>query len=110
MMPWLPSELNEHQERLRDLVSKFGQVRQENKVMTRGQRRTISVGPDTWVYRMEGCAGDSPDITVAINRSDWGKSVYIPSGTFEELITETSVEGGSTELPPRSVRVYRSAQ
>ena len=108
-MPWAPADLNSHQENLRTLVSQLGQIRQENKVMTRGERRTISVGDDTWVYRMEGCAGDSPDITIAINRSDWSKSVYIPAGNFVELLTETSTQGGPIELPPRSVRVYRSA-
>ena len=73
---------------------------EEEKALTRGSRHTLYADADTWVYRMDGC-GDAAPIWVAINRSDWGKSVTLPSGAYVDLMTQQSVGGGQIDLAPR---------
>ena len=49
-----------------------------------------------------------PDVTVAINRSDWEQTVTIPSGSYDDLMNEGTREGGETTLPARSFLLLRS--
>ncbi|MEE2645041.1 MAG: alpha-amylase family glycosyl hydrolase [Myxococcota bacterium] len=108
-MPWDDASLNDGQLALRALVERLGTLRAENKVLARGRRLVRSASRDTWVYTMLGCGAGSPPITVAINRADDARSVEVPAGAYDELLSETSMMGGEIELPPRSAIVLRPA-
>ena len=103
MMPWSDASLNAHQRALRDRVRALARMRVETRALTRGRRRTIDAGRDTWVYTMGGCGGD--DVTVAINRADAARPVTLPAGAYRDLLSDESVDGGSLSLPARSFRV-----
>ncbi|MCB9594495.1 MAG: hypothetical protein H6719_17315 [Sandaracinaceae bacterium] len=102
MMPWSDSELNPHQIALRGRVRALARLRASNRAITRGRRRTLSADRDTWVYAMGGCGDSAPDVTVAINRADTGRSVSIPAGSYTDLLSGATVSGGSVSLGPRS--------
>ena len=106
-MPWNDAELRPGQLRLREQVAALGRIRKANPVLARGRRVNIETSQDTWVFRMTGCGAGSPDITVAINRADDGREVRIPQGSYRELLTDESTEGGARQLGPRSVLVLR---
>lgn len=106
MMPWESGAINEHQEALRAVVSQLGTIRQNNRVLSRGRRMTLSADGDTWVYQMTGCDG-AEDVLVAINRSDYAKTVWIPEGSYESLRTGTSSRGGSVALGARDFLLLR---
>jgi glycosidase len=102
MMPWNDAQLSAPQRALRTRVTQLGRIRAENKVLARGRRIPLSADQDTWVYRMSGCGGDAPDVTVAINRSGAARTVNIPAA-------EGGYTGGALEIPARGVRILRSA-
>lgn len=109
MMPANDDGLNPHQLALRDRVAALGRIRNENKVVARGRRITLSADADTWVYRLTGCGSDSPPITVALNRADQARPVQVPAGTYDDLLNAAAVDGGAIMLPPRSAIVLRAA-
>lgn len=102
MMPWNDAELNAHQIALRDRVRSLARLRASNRALTRGRRNTLSADRDTWVYTMGGCGSGAPDVTVAINRSDGGRTVSIPPGSYTDLLAGGSLSGGSITLDARS--------
>ena len=67
---------------------------------------TLSADGDTWVYQMTGCDG-AEDVLVAINRSDYAKTVWIPEGSYESLRTGTSTRGGGVALGARDFLLLR---
>jgi glycosidase len=108
-MIWDDAALSAHQLALRDTVSALGRIRGENPVLGRGRRVVVSADQDTWVYRMTGCAAASmDDVTVAINRADDARTVTIPAGSYDDLVSGAMTTGGSTSLPARSFRVLRA--
>ena len=107
MMPWSDAQLNTHQLALRARVARLGNIRAENKVLSRGRRQVLSVDQDTWVYVMTGCGEGSPDIVVAINRADASRTVSVPAGSYTDLFDDSTVEGGQITLDPRSFLVWR---
>lgn len=113
MMPWEDegATLIAPQIALRSAVRALSRIRGENPVLGRGRRLSLSADQDTWVYRMTGCPaadGASGDVTVAINRADSARTVSIPAGSYDDLISGTEASGGSTSLPARSFRVLRA--
>ncbi len=106
MMVWDDADLNAHQIALRENVSALAHARAENPALSRGRRTTHSVDQDTWVYTMGGC-GDTPDVTVAINRADSNRTVDVPAGSFTDVIADETFTGGSFDLDPRSFLVLR---
>ena len=106
-MPWNDGDLVAPQLALRETLGRLGTIRGEEKALTRGSRHTLYADADTWVYRMDGCGDAAAPIWVAINRSDWGKSVTIPSGAYVDLITDQSVGGGQIQLEPRGFVIFR---
>ena len=110
VMPWDDARLNPGQRSLRALVSALGQLRAENKVLSRGRRVPLHADQDTWVYRMTGCGADAPDLTVAINRADAAREVPIPAGDYDDALAPASgvAGGGRLQMAPRSVRILRS--
>jgi hypothetical protein len=105
-MVWDDASLNAHQRALRDTVTTLGRIRGEHPVVGRGRRVTVSADADTWVYRMTGCAGaGAGDVLVAINRADSDRTVTIPPGSYDDLVTGAPATAGSTTLAPRSFRI-----
>ena len=102
-MPWNDGDLVAPQLELRETLAQLGTIRGEEKALTRGSRHTLYADADTWVYRMDGCGDSAAPIWVAINRSDWGKSVTIPSGAYTDLMSEQAVGGGQIQLEPRGL-------
>jgi glycosidase len=100
--------LSAHQTALLGLVSDLARIRRENVALRRGHRVTVQAGTDTFAYRLTGC-GAGQDVHVLVNRSDAAAAVGgLPAGQFTELLTSTSVGGGSPqEIPARSLRIYR---
>lgn len=106
MMPWDDSSLLAPQLALRETVATVARIRAENPVLARGRRITRSSDRDTWVYSMVGCGEGSADVTVAINRSDASRSVELPSGTWEDLVSGGEASG-SVSVPARGYRIVR---
>lgn len=104
MMVFDDADLNAHQIALRDAVSALAHARATHPALSRGTRTTHAVSQNTWVYTMGGC-GDTPDVTVAINRADAAANVEIPAGSYTDLIAAEPASGGSTSLPARSFLV-----
>jgi len=107
-MPWGDEHLNEHQVRLRDKVTKLARARANNRVLSRGNRRTLHADQDVWVYQLEGCATSSPNVVVALNRGDASRQVDVPAGAYVDLMTDAEVQGGQVELWPRTFIVWRA--
>ena len=76
-------------------------------MLSRGRRVTLSADGDTWVYKMTGCEG-TEDVLVAINRSDYAKTLWIPEGSYESLRTGTSTRGGGVALGARDFLLLRA--
>jgi len=106
-MPWNDGDLSPAQLALRERVSTLGRVRKENPVLGRGRRVTIQADQDTWTYRLGGCGDGSPDVTVAINRSDAPRELQIPAGSYRDLILDEAVEGGARQVPARGFLLLR---
>lgn len=102
------SDLNEHQKALRAKVRKLARIRGENKIIGRGVREVISVSRDTWVYKMTGCDGALGEIIVAINKAGNPNTVNVPGGTYTDLMTDATVNGGSVQLPGYGFVVLRA--
>lgn len=102
MMPWSDASLNASQIALRSRVRALARLRATTRALTRGRRRTLSADRNTWVYTMGGCGSAAPDVTIAINRSDSMRDVTLPPGTYTDLLTGVSIDGGSRSLAPRS--------
>ena len=105
MMPTSDADLNPHQIALRGRVRALARLRAQNRALTRGRRRTVSVDADTWVYAMGGCGESAPDVTVAINRADASRTVNIPAGSYVDLLDGGDVAGGAVTLGPRDFLV-----
>lgn len=106
MMVFDDVSLNAHQIALRDRVSALASIRAENPALSRGSRTTHFVDQNRWIYTMGGC-GDTPDVTVAINRADSNNTVDIPADSYTDLIHDEAHGGGSVDLSPRSFIVLR---
>jgi glycosidase len=113
MMPWDDNALNAHQHALRAKVAKLGQIRTAHPVLGRGTRTNLQQDHDQgrfWVYRMRGCGDASPDITVAINKSDGPVTVDIPQGAYVDLMNDAAVQGGQMQLEARDFVVLQAAE
>ena len=107
-MVWDDAALNPHQRALRDTVAALARARTENKVLARGRRITLEARQSHWVYRLTGCGEPSPDITVALNKTDGDVTVTLPAGAYVDVINGAEVDGGSTTLGPREFLVLRA--
>jgi glycosidase len=107
-MIWADAELNPHQRALRETVAALARARTENKVLARGRRITLEARQSHWVYRLTGCGEPSPDITVALNKSDGDVTVTLPAGAYVDVVNGAEVEGGRTTLGPREFLVLRA--
>ncbi len=107
MMQW--SGLTSDQQYLHDLVKTLTGIRAAHPALRRGQRSTLSVTADVWVYSMATQAGDpQPDtVYVAINRGDSDQTISgLPGQALDELVTGTPVTGPMATVPARQTRVF----
>ena len=103
LMQW--TGLSADQQWLQARVAALGTVRAAHPALRHGNRTTLAVGNDTWLYSMT-----SPEETlyVAINVSDSPASVTgLPSGALDELVEGTSVTGPSANVPARQARIFK---
>lgn len=100
-MQW--SGVNANQTWLRDRVKKLLSVRAAHPALRRGSRRTLFADANVWLFTRT-TSGDT--VYVAINRSDDEKTVSLPGGAFQELVTGATQTGSSARIPPRQARVF----
>ncbi len=107
MMPW--SGYNQPQQTLLARIQALGQLRAAHPAMRRGNRTTLDVSEDLWVYEMATASGDpTPDtVYVAINRSDSDlTTTALPAGLTEQLTMQP--EGASpVTIPARQTRIFK---
>jgi glycosidase len=107
MMPW--SGYIQPQQTLLARMQALGQLRAAHPAMRRGNRTTLDVSADLWVYEMATPAGDpTPDtVYVAINRSDNDlTTTALPAGLTEQLTMMP--EGASpVTIPARQTRIFK---
>jgi len=100
-MQW--SNYSSGQTLLRDHIKKLGQIRASHAALRRGARTNLSVGAETYVYKME-TTGDT--VYVAINRGDsQNQAGGLPAGQYTDLLTNATVSGPTVTLPARSSMV-----
>lgn len=100
-MAW--TGLSADQQWLKGRVAKLGQLRQAHPALRHGQRATLSVTGDTWVYSMT----KGPDVVyVALNRGDADATVTgLPTGALRDEYSDASVSGPAVLVPARSARI-----
>ncbi|MFO0553204.1 MAG: alpha-amylase family glycosyl hydrolase [Polyangiaceae bacterium] len=100
MMQW--TGLSADQTFLLDRVKKLGSIRKDHPALWRGDRSTVFVSNDVYVYRMTD-GGES--IYVALNRSDTAQNAENLPASATDLLTDEVVTGPTTSLAPRSARI-----
>jgi hypothetical protein len=87
---------------LKQQVSALTKLRAAHPATRRGTRTTLSVGTDTFVYKM---ASNGDTVFVAINRGDSAQPANgLPAGTYDDLIGGTQLTSPAT-IPPRTALV-----
>lgn len=100
-MQW--TGLNPHQAWMQQRLQKLGTIRAAYPALRRGNRTTLSVNDNTWLYSMSAGA---ETIYVAINRGDTTATFTgLPAAALSELVEGATVTGGSLQVPPRQVRI-----
>lgn len=101
VMTW--AGLTADQEWLKGRISKLGQLRAAHPALRHGQRATLFVNDDAWVYSMTKGADV---VYVAINRGDAEVTVSgLPSDALFDEYNGVSVSGPSMVVPARTARV-----
>jgi glycosidase len=95
---------SDNQQFLHDRIATLNDIRSKHPSLRRGTRTTISVDSDSWVYKRS----TSDDVVyIAVNRSDNAKQVSgLPNGNLSELVTGSTVSGGSVSVPARQTRIF----
>ncbi|MEO6771902.1 MAG: alpha-amylase family glycosyl hydrolase [Kofleriaceae bacterium] len=87
---------------LHDRLAALAKMRTAHPATRRGTRTTLSVGTDTFVYKMT-TSGDT--VFVAINRGDTAQPANgLPAGTYDDLLGGAAVTAPAT-IPPRTALV-----
>jgi glycosidase len=101
MMPW--SGYSAPQSWLYARMQKLGTLRAQHSALRRGDRTTISVDDDSWVYKM---VDGSDTVYVALNRSDAARTLSgWPAAALTDGLTGDAVTGGSSSVPARGARI-----
>ena len=59
---------------------------------------------------MLGCGGESPTVTIMVNRADETRDLDLPAGNYTDQLNEESLSGGRVTLAPRSMKVLTPAE
>jgi glycosidase len=98
MMQW--SSYSTGQQKLLAHVKKLGAIRAAHPALRRGTRSTLSVGTDTYAYKL-ALNGDT--VYVLVNRGDGAANVGgLPAGSYTDLLTDSPESGPSPSVPARS--------
>jgi len=93
------------QTKLHDELAALAKMRTAHAATRRGTRTTLSVGTDTFVYKM-ATTGDT--VFVAVNRGDTAQPANgLPAGTYDDLLGGPQVTAPAT-ISPRSALVLAS--
>jgi glycosidase len=104
MMQW--SGYSAGQTALLAKVKKLTAIRKGHKALWYGTRTTLSVGDETWAYKM---ASGTDTVYVAVNRSDSAQSIdKLPGGALTDLLGGGSVTGPTIMVPARSSMILTS--
>jgi glycosidase len=90
------------QEFLLARIRKLGAIRRAHPALWKGARTTVSVGTDTYGYRM---SDGEEDVYVALNRGDLTAALSGMPLQGLDLLTDANVDGPAVTLPPRSAMV-----
>ena len=104
MMQW--SGYSAGQTALLARVKKLTAVRKAHKALWYGTRTTLSVGAETWAYKMQS---GTDVVYVAVNRSDAAQPIdKLPGGVLTDLLGGGMVTGPTLMVPARSSMVMTS--
>lgn len=96
---------NAGQQALLDHVKKLSQIRAAHSALRHGQRVSLGATQETLGYKMSD-AGDV--LFVVLNRSDSPQQQGgLPSGSFQDLLTGTTVSGPTVTIPARGSMVLQ---
>lgn len=102
------SSLNANQIAMLAQMQQLLSLRAAHPAMRRGNRTTLEVTEDLWVYSMATPPGDpTPDtVFVAVNRSDSDlTTTALPTGVTE-LVTGSAVDPATVTIPARQTRIF----
>ena len=77
-------------------------MRAQYRVLSRGERKTLTSDADAWVFELTGCEPGLSNLLVAINRADTGKALTLPAGSYLDVLSGAEVAGGTLTLGARS--------
>ena len=107
LMPWNDSQLLPAQIALRDQISRLASIRAEYKALSRGNRRTLAVDGDSWVYQASCQDERFDELIIAINRSDvTRRDAGIPPGRYLDLMSNEEVDENAG-VPARSMLILK---
>jgi len=107
MMQW--TGYSSAQQTLHDRLATLLKIRAEHPALRRGNRATVNVGLDLWVYSLTTTVGASTDtVYVAINRGDNDMTALMVPAGLPELVTGSGTSTGSDDVPARQVRIWSS--
>jgi glycosidase len=96
VMPW--SGYSPAQSALLDRLKKLGTLRGAHPALRRGQRATLELASDVWVYEMK----DGVDrVVVALNRADAARTAKLPAGAWRDEMTGQAFSGPTVQVPAR---------
>jgi len=88
------------QQLLLDRLKKLTKIRADHPALRHGSRATLGVTNDTLTYKMSTAA---ETVFVIINRGDSQQAASgLPGGAFTDLMTGTTVNGPSVNVPART--------
>jgi glycosidase len=88
------------QTKLLNHIKTLTKTRAAHPALRRGTRTPLSASNDTLAYQMQL---GTDTVIVLINRADSQQGVTnVPSGTWQDALSNASVSGGTVQVPPRS--------
>jgi glycosidase len=103
-MNWNTAGYNAGQQTLLGRLKKLGALRAAHTALRRGDRTTLHVDNDTWLYKMV----DGADVVyVGVNRADNAATISgLPGGkALTDGIYGDTINGTSVSIPARGIRV-----
>jgi glycosidase len=98
--------LSANEKALHDRVALLASIRAAHSALRNGSYSSLGSTADTLAYKV---TNSSESVIVLVNRLDISASVGgIPSGSYTDAITGTSVSGSSVSVLPRSAMILIS--
>src|SRR5439155_22060647 len=97
--------LDANQTWLQSEVKTLLPIRAAHPALRHGQRSTVSVDADLWVFQTTTSYPTADTVVVAVNRGDSDRSASGLPASWSELVTGTS-GAGATTVPARQTRIF----